>query len=802
MGFSFFERMSGTLVDEHGAAHPVDLELKCEVPRARNVSRGVVQLSGLIRVTPWARDVPIRGTLKISFLVRRTLEYEIFFQDEAGVDYCLSGRKNIGPGKLFFGMTELHSELRRGTIDAGELLADGTMYFRMDDLLSFASSLGVGTTVSRTDLEGAVHRGGAQPPLLNATERVLLRALGEALVEPSDIVCAVNDKSVARAERVLANLPPYMQDGFRTGLKTLDVLARTHHGGGFVQMDNGTRREFLENSSIPGLHLLRRVLGLPLMVGHFGRRDYLDAIGVPDYANPVREARERWMGQVSTPDDLESLTNYECDVVVVGTGAGGAPLAAVLAERGLVVVLVEEGSYAGRAEFAGDPDERIGRFWRDSGMNLVLGNSPLMVPTGKVVGGSTAINSGTSFGTPAGVLKEWRESGFPEDFEPDQFARYVERVRSELEVEDAREPWLGEIASRIAKGAEAMRLNGEVCEHGPLPRNAPGCDGQGLCAVGCPTGAKRSSDVSWVPRALKAGAFCFTGMSVRHVLMRGQKAVGIEARGQDRHGVQKTLHLKARAVVLACGTLQTPLMLRANGINLPRIGKGLSVHPALGFNALFKESLGEPWKAIPQSYGVHGLVSERVRFEGFYVPPGLMASTLPFTGPELTHWMENIDRLGQFGFMVRDRNLGRVTRGPKGRPLLWYKVTPDVLDLYVRGSAALAEMMILGGAEQVSTGIQGVPILRTVEDARSLTERNLKPWQFQAMAFHPLGTCAMGTSTKTGVVDFDHRVFGTHNLYVVDGSSVPTSLGVNPQVTIMSMALRAADRVHAHLSGS
>lgn len=788
MGVSFFERMSGH-IDVAGTRYPVDVELKCEVPDTGVVRDGVIQLSGLIRARPWADDLPVNGTLTVSFLKKRTLEYRLWFQDVEGTQFTMSGRKDLGITRPFLGMTKLKTTLWRGTNHAELKVGEGEISFQMDDLPSFVASLKAGTARKEVDI----------PAQLEPDEWNVLMSLGEALVVRGNLVPEFSELSLKRAEQVLLKLPPVMQSGFKAAIKGLDATCLVNHGTRFSKLSPEDRRGFLNGAAVPGLELLTRVLGLPLMIGHFGRRDYLDAVGVPDYKNPVREADERWVGQVVNSSDLGEKTLYECDVVVVGTGAGGAPVAAMLAARGFAVAMIEEGEFARRPQFAGGPEERLGRFWRDSGTNLIFGNAPLMIPTGKVVGGSTTINSGTCFGTPDAVLREWRANGFPEDFEPESFKPYLDRVREELRVEDGKQPWLGQIADRIAKGAEAMRSEGHSLEHGPLPRNAPGCDGQGLCAVGCPTGAKRSTDVSWVPRALKSGAFCFTGMSLRHIMMRGDKAVAIEARGQDHFGVSKTLHIKARAVVLACGTLQTPLILQESGIRLPRLGKGLSVHPALGFNALFAQSLGKPWQAIPQSYGVEGFVNERLRFEGFYVPPSLMAATLPFHGQELTRWMENVDRLGQFGFMVRDRNTGSVSRGVGGRPLIRYTVEEDTLTLFRQGSAALAELMIRGGAEEVCTGIRGVPVLRTVEDAKSLAEMRLKPWHFQPMAFHPLGTCAMGVSEKAGVVDFSHRVFGTHNVYVVDGSSVPTSLGVNPQLTIMAMALRAADLLAAQL---
>ena len=281
-------------------------------------------------------------------------------------------------------------------------------------------------------------------------------------------------------------------------------------------------------------------------------------------------------------------------------------------------------------------------------------------------------------------------------------------------------------------------------------------------------------------------------MKVTRLLRRGRRVAVVEARGQGTHGAPRLLRIQARAVVVACGSFGSPLILAANHVRLPALGRNLSVHPALGMFARCAEDVA-PWRAIPQSYGVEGLVDPRVRFEGFYGPPQLSAPAYPYHGAELTRWMDAQARVVQYGFMVRDRNVGRVRRGPGGLPSIHYDITPDVLDLFRKAAAILAELLLRGGAQEVLTGIRPALKVKTLAEARALADLELKPADFQAMAFHPLGTCRMGASAASAVVDFEHRVFGTDNLYVMDGASVPTSLGVNPQVTIMAMATRAAE---------
>ncbi|MBW2258299.1 MAG: GMC family oxidoreductase N-terminal domain-containing protein [Deltaproteobacteria bacterium] len=423
-------------------------------------------------------------------------------------------------------------------------------------------------------------------------------------------------------------------------------------------------------------------------------------------------------------------------------------------------------------------------------MSFSVGRPPISIPLGRLVGGTTAINSGTCFRVPDGVLAEWqREHGFPADFAPEALAPYLDRVAAELQVAPNEPRHLGQIAVAVARGADAMGL-----DHGPLPRNAPGCDAQGVCTFGCPTGAKRSTDVSYVPRALEAGASLFTGLPVTRLLRRGRRVVAVEARGADRYGVPKVLRIHADAVVISCGSIYSPMMLWQNGYRNRWIGRNLSVHPGLGMLAMFDEPM-EPWNAVPQGYGVHGYEDPDIKLEGFWVPPQLLGGMLSLSPPELTRWMDAQDRVGQYGFMVRDRNVGTVMRSADGTPIIRYSLTDDLVARMQKASAVLAELLLRGGAREVATGFRRMETVTTVAQARDIERLSLNAMDFNLLGSHPLGTCRMGPHPEKAVVDFDHRVYGTDNLFVVDGSSVPTSLGVNPQMTIMALATRAAERL-------
>lgn len=786
MAVSFFETMQGELVAPSGERTPMDFRVKAEASELLAFLRaGEARLSGVVEAAPYAERAPLEGRIVVDPFRAGRMTYELSFQDQDERPLRFRGTKTIRwLRQPLRSWTELEGELTR----AGEPLARGTLRFDLRELPAFLASWNLRASFARTDLAQASLSEGVP-----AEDDPTWAALAEACLLEGERIPAPDAETLRAGRAFVRRMPAGLQLGHRLALVGLDLASRLRYGRSFARLPLERRRSLAEGRErfAPPPALLEAAAA-PLKAVHFARPDYLDAVGAPSYEHSVREPDPAWLEQVTPLEALEDEV-LEAEVVVVGTGAGGAAIAAKLAEEGRAVALIEAGRYHLRQDFSGAPLERAQRLWVQRGLTFALGNSLTSIPLGKLVGGTTAINSGTCFAVPDAVLAEWRAAGFPRDFTPEAFRPWVEQVESELGVAPGERPYLGRVADLVARGAEALGL-----DHGPLPRNAPGCDGQGTCIYGCPTDAKRSANVSWVPRALRAGAELFTGLRVQRLLERRGRVEGVFASGTDRYGRTRPLTVRAEAVVVACGAIASPVLLADNGIRLPALGRNLSVHPGLGMYARV-DAGGTPWRAIPQGYGVHGHDLTGVRFEGFYLPPQQSGLTLPAIGEELTRWLDDPARVDQFGFMVRDPNDGRVLRTPGGGVLIRKDLSPRTLNRLQRGAALLAELLLAGGAREVHTAIRGVGALSTRAEARALHARRLRPRDFMTLGAHPLGTCRMGADPRSSVVDFEHRVHGTENLYVVDGASVPSSLGVNPQVTIMAMALRAGALLDSRL---
>lgn len=459
------------------------------------------------------------------------------------------------------------------------------------------------------------------------------------------------------------------------------------------------------------------------------------------------------------------------DVVVAGAGAGGCTVAGKLAGAGARVLLVEAG---GRARPEDDAFEAVLRWYSHGGFWAPLGNCLMPVPTGRCLGGTTTINSGTCFDTPAELIGAWERESAGE-LDADRFREHLLQARERLGVRRAPPHTASRSSTLFLEGLRRLGLEGG----GLLERAERGCTGRGRCCFVCPEGAKSTADafLGTAELALDASLGDVSpagpGRQVRVVLRR--------------HGRDHVV--RCDALVLACGALATPYFVRRFrlGPAWRLAGDGLTVHPASKLFALFGEAVGA--RGVPQGAGWTDPALPAVRFEGVYTPPELAAVTLPLEGRALRRWLDRFENVATFGVMVADGARGRV-RYPLGPrwPLIRYDLAgSDALRLET-ALLRLGRIFFAAGAERVLLPFVDPPNDFGSTDELHPREPLLRPSRLQLMAFHPLGTCAFGR-----VCDWRGRV--ADGVYLADGSTVPGPLGVNPQLTIYALALRLADHL-------
>jgi choline dehydrogenase-like flavoprotein len=592
----------------------------------------------------------------------------------------------------------------------------------------------------------------------------------------------------------LDEVPTATSRALQAGYLAAEVKTLATHGRTFSSLPLEARTRVLHDWELSRTHSVRallRALLTPIKFEHYDRPEMFAHVGCRYETPAVRDEEPRWMAQVTDGRSVTEDLELECEVVVIGTGAGGAAAAYELASRGRAVLMLEEGDYHRRSSFGGRASRAYKQLYRDKAMTIALGNVGIPVWAGRAVGGSTVINSGTCYRAPERTFAYWRSRyALPDVFSSVGLAPYYERVEAMLQVAPANPLHVGKIGDIIARGSAHLGY-----QHRVLRRNAPDCDGQGVCCFGCPTGAKRSTDVSYVPEALKRGAQLVTAARAQTVDIVAGRARGVTA----RLGGGARLTVRAEVVIVAGGTLMTPLLLRRSGAcKTGMLGKNLSIHPASKVLALFDDRVDQ-WSGIPQGYTIDHFAEDGLMFEGGSLPFDVAALGVPWTGPRYTELMEQYPHLATFGFMIQDRSRGEVRPGPGGSPLITYSLGADDMARMQRGVEILCEVYQAAGARRVLPMVAGHDEVSTPEDLARLRGVKLRPGDIEVTAFHPLGTCRIGTDPTRSCLGPDHEAHDVANLYVCDGSAVPSSLGVNPQMTIMAMALRAAEIIDSRL---
>jgi choline dehydrogenase-like flavoprotein len=625
---------------------------------------------------------------------------------------------------------------------------------------------------------------------LTASEYRAGLALAEAIIPGSARIPAADETTFERSEDAVRDFHSSAVRPWRMALRALDAAAVAYTGRPFHAL--GARQQealIVRWQTDPVLKSPLNLLGLIYKFVHFDRDDIYGKMG--GKLNVVTSLEQpRWLEQVHRADAWTE-GDVECDVVVVGTGAGGGVVGRELADRGYAVVFVEEGEHHRRDAFDGRAISAHRRFYRAT---VAVGNVPMPIFMGRLVGGSTAINGGTCFRAPPWVHQRWSEELGTDALSEAAMAPHFERVERLLEVQPSPRETIGPIADFIARGCDALGWR-----HAAISRNAPGCDGKGFCDLGCRTDARLGTNLSYVPAALGKGALLLTGAHVERVLLDGGKrAAGVEVvtpRG-------KTLRVRARAVVLAGGAVPTPLLLLHQGLANAsgQVGRNLSLHPSTGYAAVADEPMHGP-AHIPQGYGCEEFLRDGILMLAAQPDYNVSGVIFPLAGQRLMEALDQIEHMASFGLLVRDQSAnGRVWRDVGGMPAVTYNIGAEDVRRMHDAMVHASEIALAAGARRLYPFVVGHPPLDGRRDLEAFRREKLGPGDFVWTSYHPLGTCRMGKDAKTSVIDTDHASHDVPGLFVVDGSAVRGPLGVNPQLTIMALATRAAGRIADRIS--
>ncbi|MGE5339288.1 MAG: GMC family oxidoreductase N-terminal domain-containing protein [Gemmatimonadota bacterium] len=529
-------------------------------------------------------------------------------------------------------------------------------------------------------------------------------------------------------------------------------------------------------------------------------------------ADPVAAGLARGWKVVDAPV-LNGSTRVECDVVVIGTGAGGGVSAELLSKAGLDVVLVEEGPLKSSRDFKNMLEaeaypslyfDSAARKTRDKAINILQG---------RAVGGSTTVNWTSSFRTPPATLAYWRERFGLRDYTVQELAPYFEQAEARLGVALWEVP-PNENNAILQRGGARLGIP----MHG-IPRNVRGCWDLGYCGVGCPVNAKQSMLVTTIPAALDRGARLYTRLRAQRFEFDGNRIARLVCAALGADGLTEsgaTVEIRARHYVAAGGAINTPgLLLRSSAPDpYQLLGRRTFLHPTVISAAMFEQSV-EAYAGAPQSiYSDHFLQTDAIdgplgfKLESAPLHPVIYASTLHGFGPAHAQLMSGfahaqvILALLRDGFHPESRG-GRVELRRDGGPVLDYPLNDPIWEAARRALTVMAEIQFAAGAVTVYPVHELAAGYRTFGDAtQAIAQLPMKPLLMRVVSAHVMGGCPMAASERNGVTDARGRHFQIENLSVHDASLFPTSIGANPQLSIFAIVNRITQQLVAELTGS
>jgi choline dehydrogenase-like flavoprotein len=520
----------------------------------------------------------------------------------------------------------------------------------------------------------------------------------------------------------------------------------------------------------------------------------------------------------------ESALELEADVIVVGSGAGGGVIAAELARAGRSVLVLEAGPSVDESKMPRTELDAFSRLYLNHGL-LATWDGSVTILAGSGVGGGTLINWMTCIDVPAGVREEWaREHGL-DGLDGDEWAADREQIERELGVATATVvPLKDEL---ILRGAAALEWEADR-----IRRNATDCDACGSCPFGCVAGSKQSGIRVHLRTAFEHGARLVDGVRVTHLLQARGRVVGVEGRllvtdpftgmpvappGDPTFAQVRGLVVHAPQVVLAAGAVRSPAILQASGVGHAAIGRHLRLHPTAVVAARMAEPV-EMWRGTMQAarslqFGTGDAVRRGYAIESAPGHPGLLALALPWVGAtDHATLMADARHISPLIAVTRDGGEGRTSLTRAGRVRIDYRLDPAGIATLRHALVSMARLArAAGGAEEIVGG--GTPSARHRLAAGAggdaafarfeaeLAAMDFGPNRGSVFSAHQMGTIRAGAAARDHAADPRGRVRANargrliQGLYVADGSTFPTGIGVNPMVGIMSMARRISRTV-------